>query len=161
MDEKERFDSFGASAAICLINPSFHRVYQAGASGFLELWSDSLLTFDQVSIFGDQSRRLYFEKFYAPESNVLRLYQAYYFLTVGIGLGSFYLNRNRFRLGRFLVFLAAAIGWAILTRKLAGMFAVVFASTLALNGQEWFLDRFGSTGRTSKGWTLWSVGGPR
>ena len=160
---------FGVSAAICLINPSFVRLYSATASTYLELLpgSDSLLTFDQISIFGNQSARLYFDKFFPDKIlllgsfglTVLQLSQAFFFVTVGVGLGSFFLNRDRFHLGRFLLFVAATIAWAILTRRLAGVFAVVYASTLALNGQEWYLDRFGFKGRTSKGWTLWSVGG--
>ena len=38
-------------------------------------------------------------------------------------------------------------------------FAVVFAAVLALNGQEWYHDRFGTEGRLGAGWTFWSTGG--
>ena len=38
-------------------------------------------------------------------------------------------------------------------------FAVVFAAVLALNGQEWYQDRFGTEGRLGTGWTIWSPGG--
>ena len=40
-----------------------------------------------------------------------------------------------------------------------GMFALVFAATLALNGQEWYLDTFGDEGKLGAAWTLWSTGG--
>lgn len=46
---------------------------------------------------------------------------------------------------------------------LAGRYQTVAAMTsgvvLALNGQEWFLRRFGTETRISRGWFLWSQGG--
>ncbi len=36
---------------------------------------------------------------------------------------------------------------------------MVAAVTLALNGQEWFQDTFGTAGRLGLGWSFWSVGG--
>lgn len=160
---------FAAAAAVCLANPSFFRLYSATVSSYVDIFASkhSPLRFEQISIFGNQSARFYYEKFFPDKIpllgsrglTVLQISQAFFFVTVGAGLGSFYLNRDRFHLGRFLTFVFATIGWAVLTRRLAGPFAVVYASTLALNGQEWYLDRFGAKGRTSRGWTLWSTGG--
>ena len=68
------------------------------------------------------------------------------------------LNRRRFSLSRFLMFAVAALVWAAYLPE-RDLFAVVFAATIALNGQEWYHDRFGSAGRLQRGWAVWSVGG--
>ena len=73
-------------------------------------------------------------------------FRIYYVALVGIGLLSFLLNRRNFSVGRFLVFLASAALWA-LALNFTGMFAAVFAGTLALNGQEWYHDTFGTEGK--------------
>ena len=65
---------------------------------------------------------------------------------VTAGFGSFVLNRRRFSLSRFLIFAVAAVLWGTLIR-FGPEFAVIFAATLALNGQEWYHDRFGTAGR--------------
>src|SRR5262249_17340914 len=82
----------------------------------------------------------------------------YYVAVVAVGLGSFALNRRRFSLSRFLAYPLAAGFWGMLI-KFGREVAVVFAATLALNGQEWYLDAFGERGRLGAGWSLWSVGG--
>ena len=38
-------------------------------------------------------------------------------------------------------------------------YAVVFAAVTAINGQEWYHDRFGTQGRLGFLPTLWSTGG--
>ena len=56
------------------------------------------------------------------------------------------------------MYTAAVVIWGVLKRY-APEFSVLFAATLALNGQEWYQDRFGTAGRVGTGWSLWSVGG--
>ena len=77
---------------------------------------------------------------------------------VAIGLGSFLLNVRRFSWARFLPFAAMAAIWAAVMHASAA-FAIVFAWTLAPNGQEWYQDRFGVQGRMGGRWTFWSTGG--
>src|SRR5262249_22706486 len=67
-------------------------------------------------------------------------------------------RRWGFVLGRFLVFALVAALWGVLIR-FATEFAVVWAATMALNGQEWYQDSFGTEGRLGWQWSLWSVGG--
>ena len=87
-----------------------------------------------------------------------RSFQLYQAALVGIGLLSFALNRRRFRFDRFLMYLAASALW-LLALVFTGPFAVVLAAVLALNGQEWYQDTFGTEGKIGGNWTLWSTGG--
>ncbi|HWE40157.1 MAG TPA: hypothetical protein VG406_26635 [Isosphaeraceae bacterium] len=148
----------GACALACFANPSTYHVFPATLAPLRQLFSgDQTLTVDQLSLFGRVSGKAYFDV--RPEmSRMHQLLKAYYFLCVAAGLFSFFLNRERFRLGRFLIFAFAAASWAVFWR-LSAEFAVVLAATLALNGQEWYLDRFGVEGRIGRPWDLWSVGG--
>jgi hypothetical protein len=148
--------TLAACAAVALVNPSFHRIYLAVIGTFLDLLPGRTaeMTLDQISFFGTRSR----EVLDRGGTNASRLYIAYYLLTVGTVLASFVVNRRRFRLGRFLGVVAAALLWAILAH-LSGLFAVVGAAALALNGQEWYQDRYGVEGRLGRGWATWSIGG--
>lgn len=87
-----------------------------------------------------------------------RVFQFYFLALIGLGLGSFALNRRRFSAERFLVFVAAGLTWG-LALVYAGPFAAVLVLVLALNGQEWYHDTFGTEGRLGAGWGAWSVGG--
>lgn len=144
----------------CLLNPSFVAVYPAAARPILRLFdfSTNLVTADQLSFFGPQSRLEHNRVFGGEESGGSNWYILYYVVTVLIGLAGFIVNRKRFDLGRFLCFAFTAVLWAALEIT-APIFAVIWAATLALNGQEWYLDRFGVRGRDSLGWRTWSVGG--
>ncbi len=88
----------------------------------------------------------------------VRSYQVYYVALVGLGLLSFALNRRRFSAGRLLMFAAASALWA-LALSFSAPFAAVFVFVVALNGQEWYLDTFGTEGRLGAGWVFWSTGG--
>ena len=77
----------------------------------------------------------------------------------GLGLASFALNRRRFSAPRFGLFIAAAGLWFASFYGFKEAFALVMAATLATNGQEWYLGRFGAAGRTGRAWSAWSVGG--
>jgi tetratricopeptide (TPR) repeat protein len=141
-----------ACAAVCLVNPSFYQIYEAACSPFTQLFlprQDSVPV-DQISVFGPSIRMAL--------GDLYRWFVAYYLILVGIGLASFYLNRQRFSLSRFLMYVAATVLWGFMHR-FRTEFAVVFAATLALNGQEWYLDRFGTLGRLGRGWAFWSIGG--
>lgn len=142
----------GLCAAVCLVNPSFHHVYRAAAAPFLQLAqpASEAISSEQLSYFGQGIR-----------SGGSMLWQSlilFYLLTVLAGVGSFVLNRHRFSLGRFLTFALLAVLWGIYIR-FGTLFAVVFATTLTLNGQEWYHDRFGTEGRLGRGWAFWSTGG--
>jgi tetratricopeptide (TPR) repeat protein len=141
-----------ASALACLANPATFHVYRAGLDPLLSVFrpATDVVTIDQLSYFGPGI------KLEAPDG--YPALRAYYVLLVALGLGSFLLNRRRFSLGRFLVFALVAALWAVLIR-FATEFAVVWAATMALNGQEWYQDSFGTEGRLGWQWSLWSVGG--
>src|SRR5439155_1566276 len=83
-------------------------------------------------LFGTASRRLFFHVATPEGRAVYRQIVAEYGAIVGLGLASFVLNRRRFAPGRFLIYATAAVLWAVLMR-LGGVFAVVWAATLALN----------------------------
>ena len=142
-----------ASAAVCLANPSVFRVYPAALDWLFVLFrpAGSAVSLDQLSFFGSKIR----------EPNVVaawRLLFTVYGVLVALGVGSFWLNRKRFNLGRFLAFAVVAVLWGTMLR-FAGEFAVVLAVVLILNGQEWYHDAFGADGKPGLGWSVWSVGG--
>ncbi len=138
-------------------------------SGFTRRPPDSLvrplfnradLLRDDLSFFGSASLGYLRSKHRASQTSatLVSLYPVYYLAVVGVGALSFVVNRRQFSMGRFLTFVAASLFWALFMR-LSAPFAVVFAATLALNGQEWYQRRFGTEGRMGRGWTLWSEGG--
>ena len=88
----------------------------------------------------------------------VRSYQIYYVALVGAGLLSFALNRRNFASGRLVMFAVASILWAC-GLAYSAPFAAILAYTLALNGQEWYQDTFGTEGRLGGGWVVWSTGG--
>jgi tetratricopeptide (TPR) repeat protein len=141
------------SALVCLANPSLHRAYLAALEPISRLFQPAgeIVTVDTLSFFGKS----------VPQGGLgvgdPRL-QAYYVAMVTLGIGSFVLNRRHFSLGRFLVFAVATAAWGAMLR-FSGEFALVFAATLILNGQEWYHDRFGTSGRLGRGWAVWSIGG--
>lgn len=77
---------------------------------------------------------------------------------VAVGMASFLINRRRFSPARFLVFASASILWGLVL-PYAAFFAAALVLALALNGQEWYHDTFGTEGRMGAGWTAWSTGG--
>ena len=151
----------GLCVVACLANPYTYRVYTAAIDPYIQLFQpkDSFTTTDQLSFFGEGIKK--------PEIEVSilgmsiahwNLIRAYYFVAVALGLGSFFLNSRRFSWSRFLPYVVLAVFWAILMR-FNTYFGMVFAATIALNGQEWYHDRMGTEGRLGWRWTLWSTGG--
>jgi tetratricopeptide (TPR) repeat protein len=138
-------------ALVCLVNPSIHHVYPASISPLLGLFRPATdkVTIDQLSFFGQEIKN-------AGEGWVGLV--VFHFVAVLTGLASFVLNRRRFSLSRFLAYLVVVVLWATMIRY-GPEFAVVFVATLALNGQEWYHDKFGTAGRLGAGWAFWSVGG--
>ncbi len=132
-----------ASAAACCLNPSHVKVFLAAIDSS-----------DQLSFFGSTLAKLR----PAGGGGDYLVLRANYLLLVGIGMFSFVLNSKRFRLGRFLMFVVASLMWGLFIR-FGAEFALAFAVTLILNGQEWFQARYGSEGRLGRGWAIWSVGG--
>ena len=147
-----------ACGLACLANPSIGRVYIAGFGPLADVFRPmpGALTQGELTLlpFGERGAE---SRAFFGEAAVPRLI-GFYAMLLFLGLGSFLLNRERFDLGRFLMFLAAALLAALLWR-LQDVLALTLAVSLALNGQEWFQDRFGTEGRMALGWRLWSVGG--
>jgi tetratricopeptide (TPR) repeat protein len=139
-------------AAVSLVNPSAHRVFFAVLNPFFQLFgpASDFITFDQLSYFGKGIRQQAPADWY--------WWTVSYLLMVALGLASFLLNARRFSWSRFLPFALLAAWWGVFVR-FGPEFAVVFAPILALNGQEWYQDRFGTRGKLGAGWTLWSTGG--
>ena len=142
-----------ATFAATFINPS-HVFGVLGAFGVmfrsvgLDIGPPSPTT---ISMFGAS-----FAKF--SGSAFARSLQIYYACLVLIGLGSFALNRRRFSLARFLMFVTAGLIFG-LSLIFVAPFSLVFAAVLALNGQEWYHDTVGTEGRLGGGWVVWSTGG--
>ncbi len=141
---------FGACAAVCLVNPSFHKVYAAALGSILPIpaWSPGPLT--EL----DQSMFTPFIKGNASDDGSILLFG----LLAGAGYLSFILNSRRFSPPRLLLYTVAVLFWA-LVRRYVLEFAPVLAAVLMLNGQEWYQDRFGTEGHLGRGWALWSTGG--
>jgi tetratricopeptide (TPR) repeat protein len=132
----------GACALVCLANPSFYRIFPAGFAMLAHPLRLSPLLPVKLPGLG----------------SLAWMITIIYLICVVVGFGSFVLNRQRFSLGRFLIFTVAALVWgAYLPER--DLFAVIFAATIALNGQEWYHDRFGTQGRLERGWSAWSIGG--
>ena len=83
---------------------------------------------------------------------------AFYLVVIAVGIASFLLNARHFAWSRFLPFAVTAVIWGIFMRTNA-QFGLVFATVLALNGQEWYQDRLGTQGRLGNAWAIWSTGG--
>lgn len=75
-----------------------------------------------------------------------------------LAVGSFIMNWRRFRVTRMLVLLLF-LGMFLLAYRYVALVAMAAGVMLCLNGQEWYLDRFGSETRITRGWLIWSQGG--
>lgn len=146
------FASLIGSTLACLLNPATFKVFAVAAQPILGVFrpATDVVTLDQLSYFG--------KGIGTQVGDAARSLQAFYLIFVGLGLGSFVLNRSRFSLSRFLMFALIATFWGVWIR-FGAEFAIVAAASIALNGQEWYQDRFGTAGRLGMGWSLWSVGG--
>ncbi len=125
--------------AACLANPSTYRVFLTAMAPLLSVFGPQTETIrlGEISYFGKQIQKLQSDWYW---------YTGFYVLMVAIGLGSFLLNARRFAWSRFLPFAVMAALWAIFI-GFRQEFAVVFAAVTAINGQEWYHDRFGTQGR--------------
>ncbi|GIW87517.1 MAG: hypothetical protein KatS3mg108_1841 [Isosphaeraceae bacterium] len=151
----------GGSVLVCLLNPSTYRLFEealvpigksvirlAGGGG------DEVLTQDQLGFFGPISDR----EFGLLGDQAALAVRLFYGFVVWLGLISFVLNYRNFRWSRFLAYLAAVVMWAGRIQW-APFVGLVLAGVLSLNGQEWYLGRYGAEGRVGMGWKLWSDGG--
>jgi len=138
-------------ALACLANPSTYRIVPAALAPVTSLFErgEAPPTFDELSYFGP-TIRAQFPGWY--------LLTTYYLVVVAIGAASFALNRARFSWSRFLPYVVIAAAWGVYMRY-SPEFAIVWASVMALNGQEWYQRRFGVAGKLGTGWTVWSTGG--
>jgi tetratricopeptide (TPR) repeat protein len=79
-------------------------------------------------------------------------------VVIVLAIGSFFLNWRQFRLTRLLVLLLFLAMFLIAYRYMA-LVAMAAGVILCLNGQEWYLARFGTETRITRGWLVWSQGG--
>jgi tetratricopeptide (TPR) repeat protein len=142
------FMVLGLCAAVCLVNPWTYQSYLAALKPLLQLFQAQSGV--QVAFFSSGLREKIGEDWY--------LLPVFYLVLVALGIGSFWLNASRFSWSRFLPFAAVSVLWGIMMRYGAD-FAIVFATVMALNGQEWYHARFGAEGRLGRMWASWSTGG--
>ncbi|MFO0946109.1 MAG: hypothetical protein U1D30_09210 [Planctomycetota bacterium] len=88
---------------------------------------------------------------------LLWTWNAWIFL-IASGLASFVLNLRHLNVGRVLLFLFGVVT-PMFAARLVSPAAMILAYVLTLNGQEFFLGRYGSEPRISTGWWLWSIVG--
>ena len=136
--------------AVCLANPSTYRVFLTSMASLLSILGTKSGTFrpGEISYFGKQIQ-MHGDWYW---------FTGFYVVMVAIGLSSFLLNARRFAWSRFLPFAVIAVLWAILMGY-RQEYAIVFAAVTAINGQEWYHDRFGTQGRLGFLPALWSTGG--
>ena len=134
------------------MNPFTYRVYQAALYPYLQLFEPAgkITTVDLLSFFGPWLRE--------NGGNEWYWLPTFYLAVVALGLGRSLLNADRFSWSRFLPFALISVIWGIFMHA-NPVFAVVFAAVVGLNGQEWYLDRFGTEGRLGGLWRTWSTGG--
>jgi tetratricopeptide (TPR) repeat protein len=139
-------------AGACFLNPLTYKAFLSALGPYLSLFQPAghITTVDNLSFFGPGIRQQAGEYWY--------LFPVYFLVVVALGLGSFLLNVGRFAWSRFLPFALMALIWGTFIRT-NSQFGIVLASVLALNGQEWYLDRFSAQGRLGTGWRVWSTGG--
>jgi tetratricopeptide (TPR) repeat protein len=150
--ERPALISLGLCAVVCLLNPSFYRIYPAAFSTLVPSlgWLIGPSTSDQLSYFG---------KSWTPgQREEIEILRVYILIVIGVGLASFAINHRRFNLPRFLVFVVSAVAMVIAIHQQT-FFGVVLAAVLALNGQEWYQSTFGTEGRLGRGWAIFSTGG--
>jgi tetratricopeptide (TPR) repeat protein len=146
------FAILAVCALACLANPYTYQAYVDAVFPYLYLFQPAtkVATFDLLSFFGPWV--------YNNAGPDWYLLPAFFITVVLIGLGSFFLNIQRFSWSRFLPFAVISFIWGTFMFANA-MFAVVFATVVAPNCQEWYHDKFGSEGRLGRTWTTWSTGG--
>jgi tetratricopeptide (TPR) repeat protein len=140
------------SAIAVLANPFTYHAYLSAVEPYRKLLepASAVTTVDSLSFFGPGIRtQAGPDYWYLP---------AFYLVVLAVGIGSFLLNARRFTWSRFLPFAITAVMWGIFMRTNL-QFGLVFATVLALNGQEWYQDRLGTQGRLGKAWAIWSTGG--
>jgi tetratricopeptide (TPR) repeat protein len=140
------------SALACLANPFTYRSYQSALEPYLSLLqpSGTVTTTDHLSFFGKGLRD--------SMSGFAWYFQLYYLVLVAVGIASFLVNARRFAWSRFLPYAVMAVVWGLLMRSDL-QFGMILATVLALNGQEWYLDRFGTEGKMGTSWAIWSTAG--
>ncbi|MGZ3414110.1 MAG: tetratricopeptide repeat protein, partial [Isosphaeraceae bacterium] len=138
--------------AVCFANPSTYRVFPTSIAPLLSPFGPRTETFrfSEISYFGKQIQKQFPNDWY--------WFTGFYVFMVAIGLSSFLLNARRFAWSRFLPFAVIAVFWAIFMGY-RQEYAIVFAAVTAINGQEWYHDRFGTQGRLGLLPALWSTGG--
>jgi tetratricopeptide (TPR) repeat protein len=138
--------------AVCFLNPFTYHAFEVALHPFVHYFDPvgTITTVDQLSFFSTTLQKQLGASWYMIPS--------FYAAVVILGLGSFWLNRQRFSWSRLLPFLIASALWGLFMHANA-VFAVVFAAVVGPNGQEWYHDRYGTQGRLGNMWSLWSTGG--
>jgi len=75
-----------------------------------------------------------------------------------LAIVSSFMNRRAIPKSRVVV-LVVFTGLFLVAYRFVGLAALAAGVTLSLNGQEWFVRRFGEETRITRGWLVWSQGG--
>ncbi len=147
----------GLSALACLANPATYQVYGAALAPLIDVFRPTVdvMTFDRISLLPGTARGTESRELLGGEYKKL---VGLYGLLFCAGFGSFLLNWKRFDLGRFLTFLVSSF-LVVLLWRFRDFFAIIWAATIAINGQEWYHGFFGTDGKVGFAWQLWSRGG--
>jgi tetratricopeptide (TPR) repeat protein len=139
-------------ALVCLVNPSTYHAYETAIYPYTQLFQPAgkITTAELLSFFGPWVREHAGPQWY--------LLPVFYVIMVAIALASFAVNTRRFLWSRFLPFALISVIWGIFM-QVNPFVAIIFAAVVGPNGQEWYLDRFGTEGRLGRLWALWSTGG--
>jgi hypothetical protein len=144
----------GACILACLLNPSTFRIFPAAIGSVAPWigWSAGPNTPGQLSMFSGPLDQFSQEESYAQ----LRLI----FLGLSaLGFASFLVNSRRLSRPLFLAYTGGVLLWAFGLVRYQLEFASLLAMVLAVNGQEWYQNRFGTEGHLGRGWAFWSIGG--
>jgi tetratricopeptide (TPR) repeat protein len=146
--------ALGLCFAACFANPSHVFGVLGGFGTMLRIVSLQVgpPSMDPISLFGEKFTK-------SNPAEIAKSLKFYYAILVALGLASFLLNQRKFVLSRFLTFVVISILWALAFNDFTWIFGLVLASTLAMNGQEWYQGVFGVEGKLGTGWSIWSTGG--
>jgi hypothetical protein len=143
----------GVCILACLLNPSTFRVFPAALGSVAPWigWSAGPNTPGQLSMFSGTLEQI------SPEGYAQM--RVIFIVLVAFGYASFLVNRRRFSRPLLLAYTGGVLFWALGLVRYQLEFASLLAVVLAVNGQQWYQNRFGTEGHLGRGWAFWSIGG--